>query len=116
MEPEVLRGARATIEAYRPIVYVENNTIERAQLTLSAIVALGYRPWWDIALYYNPANYFGNPQNVFARYQPEANLLCVPPGLEIDVPELVECNGPADDWKQALHRGIEARNPRFFST
>jgi FkbM family methyltransferase len=116
MEPKVLRGARATIEAYRPILYVENNTVEGARLTLSAVFALGYRPWWDIALYYNAKNYFQNPVNVFAQYQPEVNLLCAPPGVDVDIAELVECSGPDDDWKQALHRGIASRNPRFLST
>jgi FkbM family methyltransferase len=116
MEAEVLKGARATIEAHRPLLYVENNTIDGARHTLSAVLDLGYRSWWDIALYYNRANYFGNSTNVFARYQPEVNLLCAPPGMDIDVAELVECSGPGDDWKQALHRGIASGNPRFLST
>ena len=114
MEPRVLAGARATIEAHRPVLYVENNTIAGARATLAAVFALGYRAWWDLALYYNPANHFGNPENVFAEYQPEANLLCMPAGVEPNIPELVPCSGLEDDWKQALQRGISARNPRFF--
>jgi FkbM family methyltransferase len=116
MEPQVLRGAAATIARHRPVLYVENNTIEGARATLSAVFDLGYRAWWDLALYYNPANYFGNSENVFARYQPEANLLCMPPGMEPNVSELVDCTGADDDWKQALHRGIASNNPRFFKT
>lgn len=114
MEPGALRGARSTIQAHRPVLYVENNTIDCAAPTLAAIVALGYRAWWDLALYYNPANFFRHPENVFAQYQPGANLLCLPPGMEPGTPELIECSGPNDDWNQALHRGIAARNPRFF--
>ena len=114
MEPSVLAGARATIDAFRPVLYVENNTVEGARPTLEAVLALGYRAWWDLALYYNPANYFGNRDNVFAEYQPEANLLCLPPGAEPPGDELEPCIGAGDDWRQALERGVRARNPRFF--
>lgn len=114
MEPEVIRGARATIEAHRPVLFVECNTVEGAARTIGAILDAGYRAWWHLALYYNERNFFGNRENVFARYQPEANLLCLPAGAEPGVAELIECLGAADDWQQAVRRGIAARNPLFF--
>lgn len=114
MEPEVIRGARATIEAHRPVLFVECNTRDGAARTIGAIRDAGYRAWWHLGLYYNERNFFGNPENVFARYQPEANLLCLPDGADPGVPELIECTGVDDDWQQAVRRGIAARNPLFF--
>lgn len=114
MEPEVLRGARDTIAANRPVLFVENNTIDKATPTLEAIDQLGYTAWWHLALYYNPANFFGNAENVFATLQPEANLYCLPAGQAPGRDDLVACTGVGDNWKQALHRGIAEGNPRFF--
>jgi hypothetical protein len=96
------------------VLFVENNTIDKAAPTLSVLLGLGYRLWWHLALYYNPANFFGNGENVFARFQPEANLLCLPAGEDPAIPELIACSGAQDNWKLAMQRGIEARNPLFF--
>ena len=114
MEPAVIRGARSTIEAHRPLLFVENNTIDGAAPTIAAILDLGYEAWWHLALYYNEDNFFGNRHNVFAQYQPEANLLCVPAGMGPLSPELVACSGVDDNWRHAVERGIAAGNPRFF--
>jgi FkbM family methyltransferase len=113
-EPQVLRGASATIARHRPVLFVENNTVEKARATLTAILDLGYHPWWHLSLYFNSANHFGNAENVFARYQPEANLLCFPTEVDHGIPELIACIGDHDDWRQAMQRGIQARNPLFF--
>lgn len=113
MEPEVITGARATIAAHRPILFVENNTIDKASPTIAAILDAGYRAWWHLALYYNDFNFFGNPENVFAKYHPEANLLCMPNCVDPNIPDLIECTGINDNWRLALDRGIAAGNPRF---
>lgn len=114
MEPEVIAGAHATIARCRPLLFVENNTVEHAARTIAAIEQIGYRAWWHLGLYYNPANFFGNAENVFAPYKPEANMLCLPDGGDPGVPELIECTGVGDTWEKARDRGIAARNPLFF--
>ena len=114
MEPEVLGGARKTIEALRPILFVENNTLDKASRTIAAILDAGYKPWWNLALYYNKANFFGNQENVFSKCQPEANMLCMPDGTDPKIPTLIECVGADDNWQKARDRAIAARNPLFF--
>jgi two-component system osmolarity sensor histidine kinase EnvZ len=104
MEADVIRGGRGTISRLRPVLFVENNTIEGAGATIAAILELGYRAWWHIAPYFNERNFFGNPQNVFAEFQPEANLLCLPQGCESDAPGLIACTGADDDWRKASER------------
>ena len=113
METDVLRGARETIRKRRPILFVENNTLERSARTLAAVRALGYRPWWHLALYYNRKNFFGNKENVFAKFKPEANLLCMPDDGDPGIPELIEASGTDDNWERARDRGIAAGNPTF---
>lgn len=113
-EPEVIRGARATIAEHRPLLFVENNTIDGASRTIAAILDAGYSAWWHLALYYNASNFFNNRENVFAKYQPEANLLCLPDKRDPGIPELIACVGLNDNWKSALNRGIAVRNPLFF--
>ena len=114
MEAEVLAGARETVAALQPILFVENNTVDRASRTIGAILDLGYKAWWHLGLYYNRGNFFDNGTNAFAAYQPEANLLCMPGGEAPDVPTLIECTGIDDNWMKARDRGIAARNPLFF--
>ena len=116
MEPDVLRGARDTISACRPVLFVENNTVEKSASTLAAIRETGYRMWWHIAPYYNERNYLGNRENVFTKYFPEANLLCLPPDAEPRVPGLVECTVADDNWQAACRRMRDAGTlPRELS-
>src|SRR4051812_33524239 len=50
MEPEVIGGALNTIATLKPILFVENNTVEKASRTLAAVIGAGYRVWWHLAL------------------------------------------------------------------
>lgn len=106
-EPKVLEGARKTIEAHRPYLFVENDTIERSASTLAALHALGYRAFWHVARYYRPDNWHGNARDVFAEYQPQANVIAVPVEREIPVPVrgLVPVMGDDDDFVKAIGRG-----------
>lgn len=106
-EPKVLEGARKTIEAHRPYLFVENDTIERSAVTLAALHALGYRAFWHVARYYRPDNFYGNANDVFSQFQPQANLIAVP--AERDIPAqvrgLVPVLGDDDDFVKAIGRG-----------
>ncbi len=103
-EVDVLAGARNLIAAHRPALFVENNTIDRSPTVIAAIRDLGYQAWWHIAPYFNPRNYFANKENVFARFIPEANLLCLPHDSAAKVEGLPPVEGDEDDWRQALQR------------
>jgi FkbM family methyltransferase len=106
MEVDVLAGARETIARLRPVVFVENNTIERSAAILTAVRELGYRAYWHIAPYYRSDNHFANPEDVFAQYQPEANLVCVPRDrAPTDAfAGMLEVAGDDDDFVKALTR------------
>jgi len=104
MEVGVLAGAAATIERFRPVLFVENNTVRGSRPLLKMLQSLNYVAWWHIRSYFNPANFFGNSQNVFESIQPEANLLCFHKDTFADVDGLVRVDGVDDDWQKALRR------------
>jgi FkbM family methyltransferase len=110
MEAKVVAGARETIERCRPALFLENDTVERSREVLEAVESVGYKAFWHISNYYSPRNFFKNRENVFAPYQPEANILCVP--KECPFTGLPPVEGLDDDWRKAVERIIKARQPQ----
>ncbi|MEX1108933.1 MAG: FkbM family methyltransferase, partial [Dongiaceae bacterium] len=104
MESEVLAGAHLSIERFRPVIYCENSTVTNSAATINAMREIGYCAWWHISSYFNPDNFFKEKENIFARFVPEANMLCTPPEAKIVVEGLTAVEGPEDDWKKALGR------------
>jgi FkbM family methyltransferase len=76
MEAEVLRGAAATLERLKPVIFIENDRDERSAALIEQLTDLAYECYWLIAPYYNPNNFFGEPENVFPGYI-ETNMICV---------------------------------------
>jgi FkbM family methyltransferase len=65
MEHDVLLGGRELILRTRPVLYVENDRPDRSEALVASLRALGYDLYWHTPYLYNPANYFGNRENVF---------------------------------------------------
>jgi FkbM family methyltransferase len=102
MEAKVIAGAKETIARCRPALFLENDTVERSREVLEAVDAIGYKAFWQVSGYYNPKNFFANQDNVFGRFQPQANVLCVP--KECPFTGLLPVEGIDDDWKKAVSR------------
>ncbi len=81
MEIDVLRGAKATIERCRPLLYLENDRIERSSALVRQIMDLGYRLWWHLTPLFNADNFLRNPNNVLGRTV-SFNMLCGPRDME----------------------------------
>lgn len=77
MEREVLQGARRLIGEYRPLLYVENDRVEKSKALIEWIMAAGYRLWWHTPPLFNPANLFGVAQNDYPRIL-SFNMICQP--------------------------------------
>lgn len=77
MELQVLKGAQETIKTFSPILYVENDRIEKSESLLRYIDELGYDSYWHLPRLYNPDNYAKNSENVFGDIV-SVNLLCLP--------------------------------------
>jgi FkbM family methyltransferase len=77
MEAEVLRGATNTILNNRPVIYAENDRPAKSDELLTLLWSLNYRTYWHIPKLFNPGNFFGDPENIYANTG-SFNLLCVP--------------------------------------
>lgn len=96
MESKVLGGARTLINKHHPMLYVENDRLEKSQALIELIQALDYRLFWHIAPLYNPQNYAGNPVNIFGKVG-SYNMLCFHKSLEIN------CSGFIEIQDSCLH-------------
>jgi FkbM family methyltransferase len=77
MEIDVLNGAQRTIDAYRPILYVENDREDKSQSLLELIFSLDYRAYWHFPALFNPENFSGDQENIFPGIG-SFNVLCIP--------------------------------------
>lgn len=76
MEQQVFEGAQQTINRCRPILYVENDRIDRSPSLIRLIQDWGYRLWWHTPRLFNPKNFFGNADNIYKSIV-SINMLCV---------------------------------------
>lgn len=77
-ELEVLRGARATIERCRPILYIEDDRVDKSAALRAYIVELGYTIEEHKPCLYRPQNWFGLQRNVWDKNYASHNLICRP--------------------------------------
>lgn len=103
MELDVLAGAKATLARCRPILYVENDRAEKAEALVARLQEDGYRMWWHTPSLYNPANFLGNPHNVFGNVA-SFNMLCLPRESATTIQGLQEIASPQE--AAALLRGL----------
>lgn len=64
-EQSVLEGALNLIARHRPMLYLENDRINKSQSLIEFIQAQGYRLWWHTPPLYNAKNYFSETHNKY---------------------------------------------------
>lgn len=65
MEKFALEGAAATIEAHKPVLYVEDDRDEKREALIAYIKSLGYVIYRHQAPLYSPYNFYGDKEDVF---------------------------------------------------
>ena len=85
MEAEVVAGAAETIKKFRPILYVENDRVEKSKQLIELLWSMEYKLVWHLTPLFNPENFAGNKENVFGTVV-SVNMLCVPNEKNIDLP------------------------------
>ena len=65
MEADVLLGAKETIARCRPLLYVENDRVEKSERLVALLTELGYVLHWHTPPLFLPDNFARNAENVF---------------------------------------------------
>jgi FkbM family methyltransferase len=100
MEQDVLAGGAKLLARHRPLLYVENDRVERSEPLMRAIDALGYRIYWHTPPLFDPHNPYGDREDVFPNVR-SFNLLCVHRERAIEV---AGCEPVADFTQHPLKR------------
>ena len=95
MEADVLTGATETIRRCRPVIYAENDRLEKSEQLIRIIQDFDYRLWWHLPPIYNPANFAGNPDDIYPGIA-STNMLCFPAETKLNITGFREVNGPQD--------------------
>jgi FkbM family methyltransferase len=101
MEPDVLEGAKKTIDTLRPFVYTKNKSGENSPTIIRFFLDRDYTLYWHFAYSYRKGNFNNVDMNVFGDTG-DINLVCVPPPdkpsekTELNLPAV---SGPDADWE-----------------
>ena len=93
MEVEVLRGAAATIARCRPVIYAENDRVERSAELVEVLTDYRYRMYRHEPPLFSPNNFAGEQENIFGNVV-SFNLLCIPEEINLVVQGLQEVTAP----------------------
>jgi len=110
MERQVLLGGATTISRCRPIIFAENDRIEKSSNLIDCLFDLGYRLWWHLSNPFNPKNYFGKAEDIWAGNGTSNNMICIPKekadlSWSALVHGLPEALSRDENWQSALGRG-----------
>jgi len=90
-EVPLIEGARNTIMACRPILYLENDKPKQCLQLIDKVKSLEYSCFWHLPFFYYSDNYRGNARNFFGATQ-SWNMLCIPRECDdiiADVPSFI---------------------------
>lgn len=82
-EDRVLQGARATLQAYHPVVYAEVHDREKLQRAVALLKPLGYGLTLHQTHYYRRENPQGETAQIFAPGAGGNALIALPPGRSL---------------------------------
>lgn len=90
MESEVISGATGLLDRFKPLLYLENDRIEKSESLIRQLDALGYDLYWNLPPLFNPGNFYGVQENIYPRIVSvnmigihRGNPLLQPPGQRI---------------------------------
>lgn len=77
-EEQVLRGGRETILRNKPVMYIEDDRVEKSFALRAYIRELGYTITEHKPTLYREDNFFGMKKNVWGKNYASHNLICLP--------------------------------------
>lgn len=99
METPVLEGAEHILKTFKPILFIENDRIEKSQMLIEKLFEFEYRLYWAITPLYNPHNFFQNPENIYGNTV-TINMLCIHKSVpqNIQLPEITDSQQNFQDF------------------
>jgi len=88
-ELDTLRGGVDLLAASRPVLYLENDRVDKSQALIEWIWSQGYQLWWHFSPLFNPANFFGTQENIYGDVG-SCNMLALPRECGLAVTDLQE--------------------------
>jgi FkbM family methyltransferase len=76
MEADVLRGGKELLEKFKPVLYVENDRLDKSEDLIRLIAGFDYRLYWHLPPLFNPDNFFASTENLYPGVA-SVNMLCV---------------------------------------
>ena len=96
----VLLGADNILASSRPVIYVENDRIEKSKELIEWLWSRNYRLWWHAPPLFNPDNFFEKEDNIYEGVV-SINMLCLPRELNFPVAgleEILDTTHPLEKW------------------
>jgi FkbM family methyltransferase len=87
-ELKVLRGASASIERSRPVIYLENDRPANSAALIEWLWDAGYKLWWHVTELFNAENYFGVSKNDYPG-EVSVNMVAIPKETDVEAPDLI---------------------------
>jgi FkbM family methyltransferase len=84
-----LQGAIETITRSRPLMYVENDRVDKSQALIEWLWSQNYRLFWHLPPLFNPDNFFKNEVNIYGPIV-SINMLCLPDEVKVNTGEMQE--------------------------
>ena len=84
MELAVIQGAKETIKNLRPILYLENDRLEKSAELVAYVKQLNYQVLLHEPPLFNPANFFNKQENIFGSLV-SGNILCIHQDTPLDL-------------------------------
>jgi FkbM family methyltransferase len=84
MEADVLRGGEDLLRRFKPILYIENDRLDKSESLMRLIASYNYRMYWHLPPLFTPDNFYSNSNNLFGDTV-SANMLCVHHDSEIRI-------------------------------
>jgi FkbM family methyltransferase len=76
-ELQVLEGSSNIIARSHPVLYVENDRVNKSPQLIQWLFDHNYQLWWHLPPLFNPENFFEVKENIYPKIC-SSNMLCIP--------------------------------------
>ena len=95
MEAGVIKGAIGLIKKLKPVLYVENDRIDKSTKLIELIKSLDYRLFWHLPPLFNPENFANCKENIYPGIV-SVNMLCFHNSIDLKIDGFNEIIDPDD--------------------